>query len=128
MISLNRYVCVWLLLVAALATSCKKHSPGPRASNAAPADPSVPADAGVRSPGAPVPIAYAPATIAAPEDSDMSATLQQLSRELRKYVVSARSVPKSFEEFIAKSHVQTPPVPAGKKYKIQGHAVVLVKG
>jgi hypothetical protein len=124
MISLKRYVCVWLLLVAALATSCKKHGP----SNAAPADPSEPAAAGVRSPGAPVPIAYAPATIAASEDSDMSATLQQLTHELRKYVVSTRSVPKSFEEFIAKSHVQTPPAPAGKKYKIQGHAVVLVKG
>ena len=123
----NRYVCVGLQLVAALATSCKKHGAG-AASNAVPADPSEPAAAGVRSPGAPVPIAYAPPTIAAPENSDMSATLQQLTRELRRYGVSTRSVPQSFEEFIAKSHLQTPPAPAGKKYKIQGRAVVLVKG
>ncbi len=57
----------------------------------------------------------------------MSATLNQLSLELRKYVVSTRSVPKDFEEFAAKSRVQIPPAPAGKKYAIQGQAVVLVK-
>jgi len=70
---------------------------------------------------------YTPATIAPPETSDMSATLQELSRELRKYVVSTRSVPKNFEEFVAKSHVQIPAAPAGQKYKIQGQAVVLVR-
>ena len=58
----------------------------------------------------------------------MNAILQELSRELRKYVVSTRSVPKNFEEFVAKSRVQILPAPAGKKYRIQGHAVVLVKG
>ena len=62
-----------------------------------------------------------------PETSDMSATLNQLSLELRKYVVRTRSVPKNFEEFVAKSHVQVPPPPAGKKYAIQDQAVVLVK-
>ena len=71
---------------------------------------------------------YVSASIAAPQNSDMSATLQELSRELRKYVVSTRSVPKSFEEFVAKSRVEIPPAPAGRKYKIQGHAVILVKG
>jgi hypothetical protein len=71
-------------------------------------------------------MAYTAAPIAAPENGDMSATLQQLSLELRKYVVSTRSVPKDFEEFVAKSHVQIPPAPAGKKYLIQAHAVVLV--
>jgi len=57
----------------------------------------------------------------------MGATLQQLSLELRRYVVSTRSVPKNFEDFAAKSHLQIPPPPAGKKYIIQGHAVVLAK-
>jgi hypothetical protein len=36
-------------------------------------------------------------------------------------------VPKNFEEFAAKSHMQVPPAPAGKKFLIQGQAVVLVK-
>jgi hypothetical protein len=119
-----------LLLLAALAAGCKKHDPEASvgaASNAAPAAPSVLAAAVVRSPGAPMPTPYAPGTIATPENSDMTATLQQLSLELRKYVVSTRSVPKNFEEFVAKSQVQIPPAPAGQKYKIQGQAVVLVK-
>jgi len=70
---------------------------------------------------------YTSATVAAPVSTDMSATLNQLSLELRKYVVSTRSVPKSFEEFVAKSHAQVPQAPAGKKYAIEGQAVVLVK-
>ena len=128
MIPMSRCVLSTLLLLAVLAAGCKKHDPGASAggaSNAASADPSAPAAVAARSPGAPVP--YAPTTIAAPESSDMSATLHQLSLELRKYVVSTRSVPKNFEEFVAKSQVQIPPAPAGQKYKIQGQAVVLVK-
>ena len=130
MIAMGRSVLCGLVLLSALAAGCKKHGPGPSASgasNAAPADPSAPAAVAVRSPGAPVPMPYAPATVAAPENSDMSATLHQLSLELRKYVVSTRSVPKNFEEFVAKSRVQIPPAPAGQKYKIQGQAVVLAK-
>jgi len=130
MIPLNRGVFGALLLVAALAAGCNKQNPGPSAggaSNAVPPDQSAPAGAAVRSPGAPVPMPYTPATITAPQNSDMSATLNQLSLELRKYVVSTRSVPKTFEEFVAKSHAQVPPAPAGKKYIIQGQVVVLVK-
>jgi hypothetical protein len=131
MIHLNRGV-FWgaLLLLAALAGGCKKHGPGPSASgasNAAPADQSAPAAAAVRSPGAPVPMPYTPAPVAAPANGDMNATLEQLSLDLRRYVVSTRSVPKNFEEFVAKSHAQIPPAPAGKKYIIQEQAVVLVK-
>jgi hypothetical protein len=130
MIPPNRYMVGALLVVAALAAGCKKQDPGPGASgasNAAPPDQSAPAAAALRSPGAPVPRPYTPATVAASESSDMSATLNQLSLELRKYVVSTRSVPKNFEEFAAKSHMQVPPAPAGKKFIIQGQAVVLVK-
>lgn len=61
------------------------------------------------------------------DPADMSAALQQLSQELRNYVVRTRTVPRSFDEFVAKSHLQVPPPPAGKKYAIQGQAVVLVK-
>jgi hypothetical protein len=116
MIHLNRSLFGALLLVAALAAGCKKQGPEPSASgasNAAPPDPSAPAAAAVRSPGAPVSRPYTPAAIAAPESGDMSATLNQLSLELRKYVVSTRSEPKNFEEFVAKSHVQVTPAPGG---------------
>jgi hypothetical protein len=61
------------------------------------------------------------------DSGDLNATLNQLSLELRKYVVRSRSVPKNFEDFLAKSGVQAPPAPAGKKYAIQDQAVVLVK-
>ena len=67
----------------------------------------------------------APAVV--PDTGDINATLHDLSLELRKYVVRTRSIPKTFEEFAAKSQVQMPPAPAGKKYAIQGQAVVLVK-
>ena len=62
-------------------------------------------------------------TIAASEDSQ--AVLQQLSLELRRYVVRTHKIPKTFEEFAANSNVQFPPPPAGKKYAIEGQAVVL---
>lgn len=129
LIPVSRCVLCMLLLVATLAAACKKHGPAPSASgasNAASSDPSAPA-AAARSPGAPVPMPYTSAAIAAPENSDMSVTLHELSLELRRYVVSTRSVPKNFEDFVAKSHAQIPPAPAGKKYVIQGQAVVLAK-
>ena len=70
---------------------------------------------------------YNAAPVAAPANGDMNAVLEQLSLDLRRYVVTTRSVPKTFEEFVAKSHAQVPPAPAGKKYIIQKQAIVLVK-
>ena len=58
--------------------------------------------------------------------ADPSATLADLTTELRRYVVRTRSVPKNLDEFIAKSQVQAPAPPAGKKYAIQNKAIVLV--
>ena len=70
----------------------------------------------------------APSRTAVVQDSgNVNANLETLSLELRKYVVRTRSVPKNFEEFAAKSHLQAPPAPAGKRYAIQNQAVVLVK-
>jgi outer membrane PBP1 activator LpoA protein len=71
-----------------------------------------------------MPVASVPGVIQ--DQADPNAVLAQLSLELRKYVVRSRSVPKNYEEFIAKSQVQAPPPPAGKKYAIQNKAVVLV--
>jgi len=69
----------------------------------------------------------APGSIVIADTGDLNATLGQLSLELRKYVVRTRKVPKTFEEFLAKSNVQAPPAPDGKKYAIQGQEIVLVK-
>ncbi|MCX6921770.1 MAG: hypothetical protein NT154_00900, partial [Verrucomicrobia bacterium] len=91
--------------------------------DAAPADPTE-APPSPRGPGPMVPAATATAIS---DSGDVNATLGQLSLELRRYVVRTRSVPKNFDEFTAKSGVQAPAPPAGKKYAIQGQVVVLVK-
>ncbi len=66
-------------------------------------------------------------TVVVSDQGGVNATLEQLSLELRKFVVRTRSVPKSYEEFIAKSNVQAPPPPAGKKYAIENKEIVLVR-
>ena len=119
-----------MLLAGGIGLGCKKQGAGPEvggATNASAADPSGPeavAPPSPRGPG-PMPVASVPGVIQ--DQSDPTAVLSQLSLELRKYVVRTRSVPKNYEEFIAKSQVQAPPPPAGKKYAIQNKAVVLVR-
>jgi hypothetical protein len=117
-----------LLLAATLVAGCSKHRPaagGNAATNAAQADPSA---AGAAPPSrGPGPMVPPPTAAVIPDTGDLNATLNQLSLELRKYVVRTRSVPKNFDEFVAKSHVQAPPPPAGKKYAIQDQAIVVVK-
>jgi hypothetical protein len=66
-----------------------------------------------------------PEPIVVPDSGSPEANLSQLSRALRKYVAGSRSVPKDFNDFLAKSGVQPPPPPAGKKYVIQGQVVAL---
>jgi hypothetical protein len=110
MIPVSRSAWCALLLAAALAAGCGKHEPVPGA-GAAPLDQSV-----VSSPASP-----------SPNAGNIDATLSQLTSELRRYVLHTRSVPRNFEEFVAKSGVQAPSPPPGKKYAIQKRAVVLVK-
>jgi len=112
-------------IAAGLTAGCKKQEAAP----AAVAAPDAPAGSSqaVPSPRGPGPMAPAPASVVVPDTGDMNATLGQLSLELRKYVVRTRSIPKTFEEFLAKSNVQPPPAPAGKKYAIQDQVIVLVK-
>jgi hypothetical protein len=68
-----------------------------------------------------------PTTAVVSDAGNIDSTLGQLTSELRRYVLHTRSVPKNFEEFIAKSGVQAPSPPSEKKYAIQKRAVVLVK-
>ena len=67
----------------------------------------------------------APEPIVVPDGGSPEANLSQLSVALRKYIAGTHSVPKDFNDFLAKSGVQPPPPPAGKKYVIQGQVVAL---
>jgi hypothetical protein len=117
------------LLAVTLAAGCSKRKPATAtdtATNAAQADPSAVAPAAPPSRG-PGPTPPPPKAAVIADSGNVDATLNQLSLELRKYVVRTRSVPKDFEDFIAKSGVRAPAAPAGKKYAIQDQVVVLVK-
>ena len=58
--------------------------------------------------------------------TDPNSVLAQLTRELHRTMIG-RKLSGSFDEFVAISHVQVPPPPAGKKYAIDKHwHVVLV--
>ena len=119
-----------LLLAIGLATGCHKNAPVSESNAATNAVPSVPlsvSSEALPSPRGPGPMPPAPASTVVVSDGGINATLEQLSLELRKYVVRTRSVPRNFEEFIAKSNVQAPAPPPGKKYAIENKAVVLVE-
>jgi len=108
-----------LLLAAGIVTGCKKSEPVAPAADGQGVGEAVPSPRGTDFPtNAP------PAVTIAPSD-DSQAILQQLSLELRRYVVRTHKIPKTFEEFAANSNVQFPPPPAGKKYAIEGQVVIL---
>lgn len=67
------------------------------------------------------------AVVVVSDTGNVDATLEQLTTELRRYVIRTRTVPRNFEDFAAKSGLQAPPAPAGKKYAIKGQAITLVK-
>ena len=113
-----RHFGLCLLLACALA-GCKKSEPAAPAADPQGVGEAVPSPRGTDFPTSAPPAV----TIAANEDTQ--AVLQQLSLELRRYVVRTRKIPRTFDEFAANSNVQFPPPPAGKKYAIEGQAVVL---
>jgi hypothetical protein len=78
--------------------------------------------------GPPGPPTQAPQeTVVVSENADVSATLSDLSQELRVYISQTRSAPKDYDDFVARAHVQAPPPPAGQAYAISRGKVVLVK-
>ena len=117
------------LLLGASVTGCQRHSPASptnaeaNANNSSNFQGMAPAPPSPRGPG---PMPPAGPVVVSNQDGE-NAALEQLSLELRKYVVRTRTVPKTYEEFIAKSNVQAPEPPAGKKYAIQNQAIVLVR-
>ena len=116
---------ILLALLAATLTACKKQDAAPNPQAAAAEQPGTTAQETPPS-RAPASIPAAPVTVSAPENGDFNATLRQLSLELRKYVLSTKSAPKTFEEFSQKVQLQAPAPPAGKKYAIEKGTVVLV--
>ena len=110
------------MLAAGLVAGCKKQDPGANGivpdESASPAPP--PSPRALRS------MDDATNATVIVDKGDLNATLGQLTQALRDYVVRTRSVPGNFEEFAAKSLVQFPPPPDGKKYAIKGQTVVLV--
>ena|SRR5690348_10572038 len=108
-----------LLLAAGIIAGCKKSEPPVPTADAQGVGEAVPSPRGTD-----FPTSAAPAVTIAPS-ANTETTLQELSLELRRYVVRTHKIPKTFEEFAANSNVQFPPPPAGKKYAIEGQAVIL---
>ncbi len=54
------------------------------------------------------------------------ANLAELTRELRRWIVSTREKPTSFEDFAAKAKIKVPPAPAGKKYALSSEMRVIL--
>jgi hypothetical protein len=71
------------------------------------------------------PVASTPAPIPAPVNGNATATLNELSYQLRMYVAQTRKAPKTFAEFIAYSGVTAPQPPNGMHYAIRSGQVVL---
>jgi hypothetical protein len=101
---------ILLALISVLA--CKKAPPPTAESLARHGPPSI-------NQGAP------PEPVVVPDGGSTEANLNQLSHALRKYIAGSHSLPKDFNDFLAKSGVQPPPPPAGKKYVIQGQVIAL---
>ncbi len=98
--------------------------------NAAPASqptvPSVPQSAASAIPSQGPPVRIPTEQTVIPANANWDVTLTQLSDALRAYVSNTRSVPRDFQDFVARSLVQAPAPPPGKAYAIQGGKVVLV--
>ena len=110
------------LLLAALLTACNRHTAPVTTEAAAPSP-----DAAPPSPRAPGFLKETSGPVLVSDTGNVDTTLAQLSLELRRYVLGTRSVPKNFEEFAARSGLQAPPPPTGRKYAIRGQEIVLVK-
>ena len=103
-----------LLMAVASMTACKK-APTPTAESLARHGPHA-MDEGP-----------APEPIVIPDAGSPEANVNQLSSALRKYIAGSHRIPKDFDDFQAKSGVQPPPPPEGKKYVIQGQVVALAE-
>ena len=111
---------------ALLLAGCgKKETPPPAALPSAPAEP---ADGNKKTPVLPVaprPSATLPVAPVIPASAGAEESAAQLSVALHRYVIQTRTIPKTFEDFVAHYPVKFPPPPAGKKYVIEEGKVVV---
>ena len=78
-------------------------------------------------PVAPVAAPAEPAVVTIPAGGDVNATLGELTRQVRRYIVRNKTTPSNFDDFAAAAHLQVPPPPPGQKYAINAKwKVVLV--
>jgi hypothetical protein len=59
--------------------------------------------------------------------ADTQTILNELGRELRRWVRRNQRLPASFEEFVASAQLQPPPPPQGKKYAIGPQMTVVLQ-
>jgi predicted dinucleotide-binding enzyme len=120
-----------VVLAGALAAGCKKHEAATQAgASPSPDQPAASASGSAPQEAAPVAPAAAPAdqvVVAIPAGANVNATLAELTRQVRRYIVRNKNAPSDFDAFVAAAHVQVPPPPTGKKYAITSKwKVVLV--
>ena len=78
-----------------------------------------------RSSGPPVASVAPPSHLELAPNATAEDATGQLSMELRRYVLSTRTIPKNFDDFAARHPMKFPPPPAGKHYAIEEGKVVL---
>lgn len=98
-----RHAIVWILglsLIAGMMNGCSKEKEGD-----APA-----AGGGMATQGSTPPVIEA--------DPAVAAQLAELNRDLKRWIVSTKQSPATFEDFVAKAKITVPAAPAGKKFAI----------
>ena len=61
-----------------------------------------------------------------PAENYEGVDLAQLTRDLKRWVVTTKERPASFEEYVAKSKATVPPAPAGKKFALSKEMRVIL--
>jgi len=65
-----------------------------------------------------------PQQLQLPKGADQQAILDELNREVKKWVMRNRRKPASFEEVVSTAQLQVPPPPPGKKYVLNSELKV----
>ncbi len=111
--------CLSLAVTALVISSCHKQAGAP---DAAAVEPHAPVATPINIASNPSPQSLP----ALPPAGDLDATLTQLTREVRKWIVQHQRPPKNFEEFAASASVPVPAAPAGKKFALSKQMRVIV--
>lgn len=115
-----------LAVVLLAAPGCKKKSDA-AASGSGVSSPSAPAaESAANGSDSKRPTMATQGDSAAAKASYDNPNLATLTRGVRRWVAANRQVPASFEDFTAKSGINAPPPPAGKKYALSKEMRVIL--